>query len=854
MLPPNYRKLGRPEIFHRARAYSIDLTLLPEDVFWCIVDCMQNLPRLWLVCNSMRNYLQPHIHDLLPLRHAMLGMLNEVHWLPFFRIAWRDFRPRHRMLLRLVFCDVRLRIVGEQHDHYVHSTLTILWAGVVEFVHARLYDGLRELLAAVQSRQSVLSRILDGVRYTACFFGDVRALEICTEFQSGPVVFLNLAPWIDNSVGNPIRNGEEWRQLMPQLLACDFTSSDFHHAVRSDKLPCMRLLISQCACQLALTKEATRALSFVRSFEVLQLLVQNGAELEGRNVLTSAAVRGHADSLGLLIDARRAAGVLHLSSPTDSLHPLVWAARSGNPAACRALVEASGTEDYIWPVTFGSAIHHAYIYGHVTCVRYLVTALPKGTLTTAILVDALALALVEMKDEAVRWRRAECVGAILEADAAVGHDVRIIEAHVLLHKTRGRVTRGRVTRGRVDRSYLYMLQAFLATGMSPDTENADGDSLLGALPYDYDAMGVPMHYETIYAAVLALLEAGADVHHHSVVRLHLQHGRDMDVLQLLADAGAADALFSVQGASYAARNTDEHFLVAYLRRLPDVLDWARHEARVLLYARDATGNTLLHHLAADGENDQIDNLHVLLQEGAQLESRNDDGDTPLAMAVYCGRMHTAMQLVSKGADADATNNFGDTPLRMAYVFRHSSEFIERLLAATGRALEADGQLPTLFPKGDCLVRGLPVLASRERTSNFLEALLLHRHGYCADMDGDAWRKLTYQITIAGYRLKDHLDMWHEHFVEDQPRRQAAAHWGLGYAMVDAASRRAHFVPPPAWSTRGYCLLCQFNTDIRQSGKSHVTALCIRGTTRGGLLTLAEAHEHLRDWGIRVDEC
>jgi len=75
-------------------------------------------------------------------------------------------------------------------------------------------------------------------------------------------------------------------------------------------------------------------------------------------------------------------------------------------------------------------------------------------------------------------------------------------------------------------------------------------------------------------------------------------------------------------------------------------------------SRDSSQNTPLH-LAC--ENGNLKMVMVLLENGATIDAKNIDKDTPLHFACLNGHTVLAMALIEKGADIYATDNNGSTP-------------------------------------------------------------------------------------------------------------------------------------------------------------------------------------------------
>ena len=91
--------------------------------------------------------------------------------------------------------------------------------------------------------------------------------------------------------------------------------------------------------------------------------------------------------------------------------------------------------------------------------------------------------------------------------------------------------------------------------------------------------------------------------------------------------------------------------------------------------RDAYGNTVLH-WAADGLCDEL--IEELITRGADVDARNDKGQTPLHRGAKCGPCHSTVNvLIAHGADVNARASDGATPLDVA-VQRGRSSMIDLL--------------------------------------------------------------------------------------------------------------------------------------------------------------------------------
>ncbi|XP_059146009.1 putative ankyrin repeat protein RF_0381 [Physella acuta] len=76
-------------------------------------------------------------------------------------------------------------------------------------------------------------------------------------------------------------------------------------------------------------------------------------------------------------------------------------------------------------------------------------------------------------------------------------------------------------------------------------------------------------------------------------------------------------------------------------------------------------------------------VHVLLSYGANMETRDDDGNTPLLICAEKGFTEIALSLVEKGAEINSYNKDGDTALLLAIESSGCSELVVELGDKTG---------------------------------------------------------------------------------------------------------------------------------------------------------------------------
>ncbi|MCA8494328.1 ankyrin repeat domain-containing protein [Burkholderia arboris] len=92
--------------------------------------------------------------------------------------------------------------------------------------------------------------------------------------------------------------------------------------------------------------------------------------------------------------------------------------------------------------------------------------------------------------------------------------------------------------------------------------------------------------------------------------------------------------------------------------------------------KGAVDDTVLHLATRTGA---LDDVRVLVDAGANVNSIGDLGNTPLHQAAMMGQLESARLLLKCGAATQAENEFGQTPLEVAKL--SGSEEMIRLLGA-----------------------------------------------------------------------------------------------------------------------------------------------------------------------------
>lgn len=76
-------------------------------------------------------------------------------------------------------------------------------------------------------------------------------------------------------------------------------------------------------------------------------------------------------------------------------------------------------------------------------------------------------------------------------------------------------------------------------------------------------------------------------------------------------------------------------------------------------------NTPLHNATHFG---QVEIVKILLAQGADVDVKDNRGDTPLLMAVDEGHTETAIMLINNGADINMTGSHGGNPIHVAVAY------------------------------------------------------------------------------------------------------------------------------------------------------------------------------------------
>ncbi|MDC7238910.1 MAG: ankyrin repeat domain-containing protein, partial [Spirochaetales bacterium] len=199
-----------------------------------------------------------------------------------------------------------------------------------------------------------------------------------------------------------------------------------------------------------------------------------------------------------------------------------------------------------------------------------------------------------------------------------------------------------------------------------------------------------------------LLGAGADVNAknsfgNTALHLSVTLNRDRSAAELLLEYGAVlegrnkngnTALLEAvdrgnaqiallllnRGADIFARNNKGDTPISMsLRRGVTTLSWFMTPKNI--NAQDNEGNSALHMAVLMTASDDV--IRFLLENDAEIDSRNFAGDTALHLAVEKENIGLTDQFLTLGGDIYVENNAGETPLSQS--FEKGPEFVERFL-------------------------------------------------------------------------------------------------------------------------------------------------------------------------------
>ncbi|KAI9879865.1 MAG: hypothetical protein M1830_006717 [Pleopsidium flavum] len=503
--------------------------------------------------------------------------------------------------------------------------------------------------------------------------------------------------------------------------------------------------------------------------EIVKLLLEEGISVDvsdsyGGTALHKAARNGHVTMVQMLLER----GADTKRGDRDGWTALAWAASAGHETVVRILLkEGSDLSNH----DYERSLIYAASGGHMTIVQLL---------------------LQQITDAEVKQKHAFL--PLLSA-AENGHEavVRSLLEHAPNAKARGRWA-GAALKQAASNNRMPVLRLLLEQELDTKTESQElADALWEAAAKSH----VP--------ATKVLLEAGADPNVRQswagdptlLQSCHFHSGHSFEILQLLLEKGANIEARNYQGRTaiiQAAKHGNREIVRLLIGKGADVavkdnevgrtaLQWAilyGHEAVVCLLRDRAPVSdevkkqwrtlTRLYRATLDDADDiseiladsiwpllrisqDLLRLHcpaargnarvakLLLDMGADVDVRDEDGKTALSIAAGSGSEEVVGLLLSHGANVDAEDSFGETPLINAAVSGHTA--VVQMLLEGGANLEIQSKERGRSAGGTALLEAV----TRYDKNEAVIQLLLERG---ADIEAVDTQGRTPLIRAAGY--------------------------------------------------------------------------------------------------------
>ena len=94
--------------------------------------------------------------------------------------------------------------------------------------------------------------------------------------------------------------------------------------------------------------------------------------------------------------------------------------------------------------------------------------------------------------------------------------------------------------------------------------------------------------------------------------------------------------------------------------------------------------------------EDMEQLELLVTEGADIDEKDSDGSTALQYAITWGDAEATQWLIENGADVNTTDNWGSTPLINAVYYSSGVEIVERLLQSGADKTIEDSEGKTAY--------------------------------------------------------------------------------------------------------------------------------------------------------------
>ena len=151
---------------------------------------------------------------------------------------------------------------------------------------------------------------------------------------------------------------------------------------------------------------------------------------------------------------------------------------------------------------------------------------------------------------------------------------------------------------------------------------------------------------------------------------------------------------------------------------------------------------LFHYACRSG---QLKVAMALIDKGADVNASNDNGNTPLHLALWNGHAAVAMAVIDKGADVNASNDNGNTPLHLALWNGHAGVAMAVIDKGADIYITNNDQLmPPCTQEMKYLFNSIwcstPLLAAMHRNDmGAFQSLLADNTNDCVNQDvGEKW--------------------------------------------------------------------------------------------------------------------
>jgi ankyrin repeat protein len=218
------------------------------------------------------------------------------------------------------------------------------------------------------------------------------------------------------------------------------------------------------------------------------------------------------------------------------------------------------------------------------------------------------------------------------------------------------------------------------------------------------------------------------------------------------------------------------------------------EQGAIVDAKDHEGNTPLMEAVRAGS---LETVKLLAESGANIMTRNKQGDTPLHLAVGKNRNNIVTWLLDRGASIHAKNNSGETPLTLALGVKEFSAMVPILLKERINEPDDEGRSPLHI----AIKKGAPV----EMIAAFL------KQGAKFDKKGnpESWVEVDKKDDWKTWARIDYLKWWVTNDEKDILKKWAKIH------AVDHAGNTPLMEAVNAGSLETATLLAEFGANVKK---------------------------------------